>query len=133
MFGYSSFLTPDYSINNISNKLYHGVYITSNLRWNNHVDYVLGKANKMLSPFKAVSHLAPSEVKKLAYYTICRPILEYGAEVWDPTSKDLITKMEVFQNKVVRFICNIKGCDVSMTEVKSSKYIMTLEKRRRNI
>jgi len=50
--------------------------------------------------------------------------------VWDPYNKDKIQKLEVFQNKAVRFIYNIKGREESMTDVKRMNNIKTLEWRR---
>jgi hypothetical protein len=48
---------------------------------------------------------ADPKVKKVKYFTLCRPILEYGSEAQDPVNKSLITKLEPFQNRATRFIC----------------------------
>lgn len=76
---------------------------------------------------------APPRVRLIAYYTLCRPVLEYGCEVWDPTNRQLIDKLEVFQNKVLRYTFNIRGRDTSMTKIKATHQIPLLEIRRSSI
>jgi len=71
-------------------------------------------------------------VKILAYKTLCRPLLEYAAEVWDPCSESLITKLEVTQNRAVRFIKSLKGREVSITAAKFDLGLETLRNRRQS-
>ena len=75
---------------------------------------------------------APMQIKRVAYFTLCRPVLEYGSEAWDPYEKEQVTKLEVLQNKALRFIFNVKGRDVSMSELRQSQGIDSLEKRRKD-
>ena len=109
---------------------YLGVLINSNLKWDKHIEYIYSKARRILALIKHTLYQAPPQLKKVAYLTLCRPILEYACEVWDPTNKDTIYRLEVLQNKAVRFIYNIKGRDVSMTSIKEANSIQTLQKRR---
>jgi hypothetical protein len=137
-FGQKGQPPPSYHINNIEIPLsssikYLGIHINANLKWNDHITYILNKSNKILGLIKATLTNAPINVKRLAYFTLCRPILEYGCEVWDPTSTELVEKLEVFQNKAVRFIYNIRGRETSMTEIKCKQNICTLAKRRKEI
>lgn len=50
--------------------------------------------------------------------------------MWDPYQNYLINKLEVLQNKAIRFIFNIKGRDESMTEIRADNDIDSLECRR---
>lgn len=65
-----------------------------------------------------------------AYKTLCRPILEYAAEVWDPHTEKDIYLIEMVQNKAVRFIKNLKGI-VSVTVARESLGLELLESRRK--
>ena len=58
---------------------------------------------------KRTLYNAPEKAKFLAYTSLCRPILEYAATVWDPQQKNLVHDIEMVQNSAVRFICNLKG------------------------
>ena len=46
---------------------------------------------------------------KLAYSTLCKPILEYTSKVWALSSKQLEQQIEAAQRKAVHFIKNLKG------------------------
>ena len=49
------------------------------------------------------------KIKLLAYSTLCKPILEYASEVWDPSSKQLEQQIEAVQRKAFRFIKNLNS------------------------
>lgn len=63
------------------------------------------KAGKALN-FKIQRNLKTSELnlKKTAYLTCVRPILEYACAVWDPSQARLINKIEKIQNRAARFV-----------------------------
>jgi hypothetical protein len=44
-----------------------------------------------------------SNSKSLAYTSLVRPILEYGAACWDPYRKGLINALNRLQNKAAKF------------------------------
>ena len=68
----------------------------------------------------------------LAYTSMCQPILEYGAPVWDPYKRSQVHNIEMIQNRAVRFVCGIRGRDESLTAARKTMQIQTLEERRRN-
>ena len=108
---------------------YRGVFLQRNMKWDTHINATINKASRVLGLLKHTLFDYPDNVKKLAYSTLCRPIIEYGADVWDPYTKDLITKLEVFQNKAIRFNLNTKARDTSMTDLKNNCGIELLESR----
>ena len=63
---------------------YLGVKISYDLRWNNHVDYVIAKANSTLGLIRRNVNIRNSQVKQRAYTSLVPPILEYSSTVWDP-------------------------------------------------
>ena len=111
---------------------YLGVPLKNNLHWDKHIRYVLSKASSILGLVRHTLYDAPTEIRKLAYFTLCCPILEYGCEVWDPHARSLITDLESLQNRTIRFIYNIKGRDTFISQVRSDKLISTLQHRRRD-
>jgi len=74
---------------------YLGVKILHDLRWNDHIDYVTGKANYTLGFVRRNINININnpEVKERAYKTLVRPILEYSSTVWDPHTTTAVKKM----------------------------------------
>lgn len=88
----------------VSEYKYLGVTITKNLSWNKHVSNVCSSAFRKLCFLRHKLKLAPPELKKLTYFSIIRPSLEYACTVWDPYTKRNIEALEMIQRKAVRFI-----------------------------
>ena len=68
-----------------------GVIIQSNLKWNEHVQYICSRASKCLLLLKQLRR-ANLPVPDLVYFycTVIRPILEYACAVWHTSlSKNL--------------------------------------------
>ena len=60
-----------------------GINVSNNFDWDVHIDSVTAKASQRLGMIKHVLFDAPRKVKRrVAYLTLCRPILEYASEVW---------------------------------------------------
>ena len=74
------------------------------MKWGCHIDYAANKALRVLGLIKHVLYDAPKKVRLLAYVTLCRPLLEYACEIWDPTTQFLITRLEDVQSKAIRYI-----------------------------
>ena len=60
-------------------------------------------------------YTCPQHIKKSAYTTLVRPLLEYSSSVWDPHTKTLVNKIEIVQRRESRFSHNDyktieKGC-----------------------
>jgi len=50
-------------------------------------------------------------MKSLAYTSLVRPILEYGAACWDPHRKCQISAIDRLQNKAAKFVHHSEGSD----------------------
>ena len=75
---------------------------------------------------------APRKVKRVAYLTLCIPLLEYGCEVWDPFLVIRQVKLlENVQKRAVRFIAGLKGRE-SISEAREILGLEVLELRRHN-
>lgn len=88
---------------------YLGVYITNNLTWNKHIDYVAACANTRLSFLRRVLKHSTPTVRLLAYKSTVLPILDYAVVIWDPFTLTNKKKIEKIQRKAARFIYNSYG------------------------
>lgn len=88
---------------------YLGVTLSSDLKWNHHVDQIVSKANRSLGLIKRNIKAKSPKVRSTCYQTLVRPQLEYAACAWDPYTKDLIDRVEMIQRRAARWTL----CDFS--------------------
>ena len=64
---------------------YLGIWFTSDLRWQTHIDVTLGKANKSTIGLGQVfrNGRIPARAKALVWLAKVRPKMDYGGEVWE--------------------------------------------------
>jgi len=60
------------------------IILHSDLSWADQVNYMVKKAWKALHFTMRILKKGNSNTKSLAYMSLIRPILEYGATCWDP-------------------------------------------------
>lgn len=100
------------------------------MKWHRQIAVVYSKALRILGLLKHSLYQALQKVKLITYKTICRPLLEYAAEIWDPVIKKYSIQLESIQNKAIRFINNLRGREVSVTDGKIEAGLTSLQKRR---
>jgi hypothetical protein len=127
----------NYSANNnvldrVDKYKYLGVYITSDLAHDTHVNYVCSKANKALGFIRRQLGKCSQEVKLKAYLNLVRPHLEYAACSWDPHVDTQINQIEMVQHRAARFILNQYSRFDSVTEMLEKLHLISLETRRKN-
>jgi len=120
-----------YPLNCVNEAKYLGVLIQSDLKFTHHINSKINNANRVLGSIKYTLHDAPEHAKLLAYLSLCRPVLEYSDVLWDPADKASCQKLELVQNKAIRFVKNIKGRS-GVTDGRNSLGLQTLEQRRKN-
>jgi hypothetical protein len=81
-----------------------GVHIASDLKWNVQSEAVRAKSSKLLGFLSRNLNGCTHRVKRLAYLTLIRPNITYGAPAWHPTSVDNVNKLERVQKRAMRFI-----------------------------
>ena len=74
---------------------YLGVDISSNISWNSHIISVVGNANRSLGYIRRNIKSKSEDVRESAFDTIHRPQLEHASAVWDPHTKEHISKIEM--------------------------------------
>ncbi|PFX32485.1 Integral membrane protein GPR180 [Stylophora pistillata] len=78
---------------------YLGVLLSSDLRWNTHVDKIAKKGNSSLAFVKRNLYACSEETKRAAYVSLVRPHLEYASAVWDPYRQNQVEKLEAIQSR----------------------------------
>ena len=99
----------NYTLNNqvleqVPSNPYLGLQISEDLKWKEHINNVTKKANSTLGFLRRNLQHCPRECRKTAYIALVRSIMEYGAIIWDPYTKQEITKLESIQRRGARFI-----------------------------
>ena len=104
-----------------------GVTISSDLSWSRHADK---KANSTMGFLKRNIRSAPQATKDTAYKTFVRPIVEYAAPTWAPSTDTNTDKIEMVQGRAARFVTNDYVGKSSVTEMIADLGWDTLQKRR---
>jgi hypothetical protein len=84
-----------------------GLIISDNLRWDNHIKYIVGKAGQRLGLVKrCVGYDCSIQVKLTCYTSLIRPILEYGSVIWSCHTKKLLVQVESIQRRSLKYVLN---------------------------
>jgi len=78
-------------------------YLRSDLSWADQVNYTVKKAWKALHLIMRKLKKSNSNTNSLAYMSLVRPILEYGAACWDPYRERQINALDRVQKKAAKF------------------------------
>ena len=127
----------EYHLNNspleaVDSVKYLGVTITSDLKWTQHINNTVNKANNVLAFLRRNLRIKSSDLKATAYKTLVRPIVEYASSVWDPATKNLTQKVEMVQRRAARYTLNRYHNTSSVTNMLEELAWTTLEERRVN-
>ena len=78
-----------------------GVHVSSSLSWNNHIDLVIRKANKMLGIIYRTCTIDCNQKTMLVdlYKLLVRLQLEYAYKVWSPYTREIkkLRSLSVFK------------------------------------
>ena len=87
----------------VSSARYLGVDISSNLKWNTHVDRIAANASRSLGFIKRKVKTKSPKIREMAYQSLVHPQLEYASAVWDPHTDELTNKVEMVQRCAARW------------------------------
>jgi hypothetical protein len=88
----------------VDNNPYLGLNISSDLTWSTHINIIGKKASSVLGFLRRNLGRCPEKCRKLAYISLVRSVLDYGATVWDPHLVKDRDRIERIQRQAVRFI-----------------------------
>jgi hypothetical protein len=98
---------------------YLGVILDNKLTFKNHIDHVVRKASNVafstLYCLLSRKSKVPVDTKIRIFKSYIRPILTYACPVFSNAAKCHLSKLQLFQNKLLRMILNIKWDDFRTT------------------
>ena len=96
-----------FHLNNVSITSDLGVNIDSNLSFKSHISIIITKALQRVGVFFRGFSSRKLEIVRKTFITYIRPLLEYNSNVWNPTHKYLIDKIENVQRQFTKRITSI--------------------------
>ena len=118
------FSLNDTPVSSVSSFKDLGIFVSSNLKWNVHINYIY---NNAIVPFYYITKFTKSKnlwtLLKL-YKTFIRPKLEFNTQVWSPSFAKDIRKIEKIQKDYTRAI--FKRCNISYTSYSDRLYKLNL-------
>ena len=79
-----------------------GVIFSHEIRWNNHVAYILTKATRMLSVVRRLRSSLDQESLSHMYLAYVRPISEYACTAWGNLGTTRVNRLERFQRRAAK-------------------------------
>ena len=94
-----------------------GITVTYNLSWNNHINKIVNKANKLSGILKrSCPLLTDSAIRRTLYLSHVKSQLCYASEVWSPVLSIDKINLERVQRRATSWILRIKKGDMSYKE-----------------
>ncbi|KAJ4438086.1 hypothetical protein ANN_14025 [Periplaneta americana] len=81
---------------------YLGITFSSDLGWGEHVTDTVGKAWRALHFVMRVLRKGSDKSKEIAYKSLVRPVMEYGAACWDPYRLEHVKTLEKIQKRALK-------------------------------
>ena len=69
-------------IDNVKTHKHLGVFISSDLKWSQHIDYLCLSASKKLNALKRLKFTLDRKSLEIIYFSFIRPSLEYANVLW---------------------------------------------------
>ena len=81
-----------------------GVYISSDNKWNKHIESIIASASKQITYLRKLKYILPKETLNKLYCTYIRPLLEYAPEVRDGCTITDSSRLEQVQLAAARIV-----------------------------
>ena len=101
---------PNLKINNstidrVTDFKFFGLIISSNLKWNKHINHVSIKVSKVIGIMFRLKCILPSDVLQILYNSLIMPHFHYCLLTWGSTIKNG-HKLHLLQKKMLRLVDN---------------------------
>lgn len=84
-----------------------GVTLSSNNKWNNHIDAIIKSASKQISFLRKIKYKFSSDILNKLYCSYIRSLLEYASEVWDGCNQGDSDRLEHVQLHAARIVTGL--------------------------
>lgn len=92
---------------NKSNEVkYLGLYLDNKLTWKRHVEHINEKINTMIPSIYKVKDIFNFNTKLKIYHAYFLPILTYLIPIWGTGYHQIIHKVQILQNKILKILFN---------------------------
>ena len=81
-----------------------GLIIDDNLRWEEHIDYICSKTKRSIGIVSRTKGVIPTGSSIQLYKSLVDPYFRYGNTAWGLCNDNLIEKLQLLQNRLVRII-----------------------------
>ena len=123
------FTINNLKIEKVEHFKYLGVWLSSNLTWNKHIEEICKSASKQTGMiYRKFYQNSSRETLLNLYISLIRPRLEYAAPVWDPSHQTLTQAVEKVQRFALK-MC-LKNWSSTYEELLTDSKLPTLKDRR---
>ena len=84
-----------------------GVYISSDNKWNKHIESIIASASKQITYLRKLKYILPKETLNKLCCTYIRPLLEYASEAWDDCTITDSNRLEQVQLTAARIVIGL--------------------------
>ena len=128
-------LTHHYSLHHrplerVQSAKYLGVELSSKLQWNQHIEAITNKANRVSAFLTRNLRGCSQEVQAHCLKGLARPLLEYASPVWDPHQQTLSNLIEKTQRRAARRIAQDFSPDTNTSDILEKLKLPPLRARR---
>jgi len=116
-------------LDNIASTKYLGIIIDNKLNFLEHINFIVKRSTGILYMLMRSLKKAHTLTKKTAFFTICRPILEFSSIIWSPHHQKYIDKLEAVNRRAFRWAFNKSKHDHISHEMENNDW-PTLKNRR---
>lgn len=90
-----------------------GVYFSSNLNWDTHIDSLSKKLSAVTGVLSRCCSILPQQAKLQIYYALFYSHINYCNLVWATTTKRNMNRIVTIQKRIIRQISNLKRTDTT--------------------
>lgn len=95
------------SIETTSEYKYLGILVDNRLNWGSHINSILLKLNKITGVICKIKHRVPQDTLLLIYNSLFHSVISYLTMVWGSATNNLINKVQVAQNRILKIIFHL--------------------------
>lgn len=92
------------TITKVSSIKYLGLFIDADMKWKTHASNLISKIRRTIYIFHSLQCIAGQKLLREVYYALVQSVLSYGILAWGGAYKNVISKIQIAQNLVLRIM-----------------------------